>query len=252
MHRDDVEALAVNRFVLTDSEGNVKASGFPAILRPLPTLEQRFEAVARVLELKSAKTEGYRDGLSHLNLIIFDRINVAHDAPVDLATADIFVPGLRRALREICFREVFLVSRVGPRYVYRPLQMLLLIEAFQLFVGAVNAFDVKWPTFKVRDLVPLFVHEMQDAGLDVFLGHGMDASECAVYRGVGIRHTGDAVNVLDFADREVPRAGTMPDLRWNDDRIAAFKDHHAAFREANTYVSGFALPVRTDPDQVVD
>src|ERR1700737_4022833 len=31
MHRDDAEVLAVNRFVLTDSEGNVKASGFPAI-----------------------------------------------------------------------------------------------------------------------------------------------------------------------------------------------------------------------------
>lgn len=248
MHKDDATVLEVVPVDLQDSEGNLKAAGIPAIVRPIPPPERRSEAIAAVLERKSAQARGYPAELSHTNLIIVDRFSVGHEGPVRYSTRELFIPELRTALSATPFREVFLTGLSGKSRVYRPLQMLLFLEAFEFFLGALESFLPDLSALDEADIVPLFVQLTSEAGWDVYLGPSGDGRICALYRGVGITYSdGDGIKLLDFHDEDLPPSTDVPGSTLPGD-IAAFKSHCATFAQRNRFVTELAMPVLTHSD----
>ena len=246
MHKDDVSVLNVERVQLLDKAGNVKATSLPAIVRELPAAREHTGAIVELLRRKTAQARGYRHGLSHVNLLIVDRIGTQRPGGASYSTNELLVPELKEALVSSPFREVFLVSMDHDWRVYRPLQMLLLLEAFELFLGALEAFEVDAPALEIADVVPLFVHIVNTMGSELRLVQLENDSHCAVYRGCGIQLTPDKVGVLDFADHDLPPPAPTPAALWSAETISAFIQHHASFAVANAFIVGLAIPAVVD------
>lgn len=241
MHRDDLKNLAVSTVDIFCSDGSRKHTGVPAILRRTPSLEQRMKAVADVLCRKDASADEYRADLDHINLIILDRFGSGSALDEGFSTADVFIPELRSALLRTKFREAFLVSTEPEgRQVYRPLQMLLLLESFYMFLGAVESFR---EVVDIDFIVPLFVRTMQQFGISLNIAES-DGVARAIYRGTGIHYEEDrGVQVFDFYDHTLPPAVAAPPLAWPVDTIAAFEKHHANYVKANKFVTALGLDV---------
>ena len=250
MHKDDIDILAVEAFQLLDSEGNVKA-GFPGILRERMPLAQHLSAVAGVVRQKSAKARRYLSGLSHVNLIIVDRDGIVQPIPKEYSTKELLIPQLREALLDTPFQEVFLVSLVHDQRVFRPLQMLILVEKFRLFVGALGTCDLGPASLDFQDVVPLFGHVMKDLGMAISLALNSDGTWCAVYRGSGIFHSGNETRILDFGDHDPPPAVKLPTSPLSPEGTLAFHAHFAEIVRANTFVTELAIPVLGEGDALV-
>jgi hypothetical protein len=232
MHKEDPLVLKVEKVQLHDKDGNLKAADLPAIIRQIPSAHEHARAIAEVVRRKTQQASGYRQDLSHLNLLIVDRL-VAQRRPGDAyPTNELLVPDLKEALVASPFREVFLVSTHREWRLYRPLQMLLLVESFELFLGAVAAFESSAVLPDIADVLPLFVHTVKTMGAELRLGQYANDSQCAVYRGCGVLLGQDAVRVLDFADHDAPSV------------VSAFIEHHARFVEANVFKVGLAIPTK--------
>jgi len=241
MHRDDVTELKVTTVSIRDAGGNLKAEGVPAVLSQTRPDAEHGDAIAEVLRRKSAKVAGYDPSLSHLNLIIVDKFDMSLDVDDGYSTSDLLTPELRAALRETPFREVFLAAtcRDGRR-VYRPLQALLLMEAFFLFMGAINESETLMAVLDLEDLVPLFVSVMRAVdGLSVHQGDAGGA--CAVYRGVGVRYAKSGMNVLDFRDHEPPPNLASPKPPLDDADLTAFVDQYSRFVTTKTFMTAMAI-----------
>ncbi len=250
-HKDDIDTLAVGAFKLLDSEGNVKEANVPGILRQKVPLHQHLSAVAAVVREKSAKAKHYLSGLSHINLIIVDRDGIAQPIPGEYSTNELLIPQLREALLEAPFLEVFLVSLAHDRRVFRPLQMLILIERFRLFVEALETFDPGSAPLELHDVVPLFGHIMKDLGMRMGLALNSDGTMCAVYGGSGIFHSGNEIKILDFGDHHPPPAVELPKSPLGPERTLAFLKHFSDIVRDNTFVTELALPVLIEDDPVV-
>jgi hypothetical protein len=248
MHKDDATVFEVVPVDLQDSEGNLKAAGIPAIVRPIPPPERRSEAIAAVLERKSAQARGYPAELGHTNLIIVDRFGVGHEGPVRYSTRELFIPDLRTALAATPFREVYLTGLSGKSRVYRPLQLLLFVEAFEFFLGALESFLPELSTLAEAAIVPLFVQLTSEAAWDVRLGPSGDGRICALYRGVGITYSDDGIKLLDFRDHDLPPSMEVPASTLGRGDLAAFKAHYATFAEGNHFMTELAMPVLSDSD----
>ena len=248
MHKHDTSVLKVEKVQLQDKDGNLKAADLPAIIRQLPSADQHARAIADLLRRKAEQARGYREDLSHVNLLIVDRLGAQRRRGDTYSTNELLVADLKEALVASPFREVFLASMDDDWRVYRPLQMLFLIESFELFMGAVAAFESSAAVPKLADVLPLFVHTVKTMGTELRLGRYANDSECAVYRGCGVRLGPDNVRVLDFADRDVPPAVPAPAPVWPAELISAFMEHHAHYVEANVFTVGLAIPTRAgDP-----
>ena len=74
MHKDDLSLLKVEKVQIHDKDGNLKAADLPAIIRPALSPEEHAKAILELLRRKSAQADGYRQDLSHINLLIVDRL----------------------------------------------------------------------------------------------------------------------------------------------------------------------------------
>src|SRR5437879_3899691 len=145
MHKDDLSLLKVEKVQIHDKDGNLKAADLPAIIRPALSPEEHAKAILELLRRKSAQADGYRQDLSHINLLIVDRLTSQRLGGGAYRSNELLVPKLKEALVASPFREVFLVSTNDAWRVYRPLQMLLLLESFELFLGALESFEASAP-----------------------------------------------------------------------------------------------------------
>src|SRR5229473_6964619 len=74
MHKHDASVLRVEKVQLQDREGNLKAADLPAIIRSKPSADEHARAIAELLRRKTKQATGYRKDLSHVNLLIIDRL----------------------------------------------------------------------------------------------------------------------------------------------------------------------------------
>lgn len=244
MHKHDASVLKVEKVQLQDEDGKLKAADLPAIIREKPSADEHAHSIAQILRRKTEQATGYRQDLSHVNLLIVDRLGAQRWRGDTYPTNQLLVPDLKEALVASPFREVFLVSTDNDWRVYRPLQMLLLIESFELFLGAVATFESSAAVPELPDELPLFVHTVKTMGAELHLGRYANDSECAVYRGCGVRLGPDTVRVLDFADRDAPPDLPAPAPVWPVELVSAFMEHHARFVEASVFTVGLAIPTK--------
>ncbi len=249
MHKDDVAILDVASVSIRDKDGLLKQTDVPAIVRQLPSHLEHADALAATIRRKSLRIGDYESGLSHVNLIVLDRFDVPFGPHPEFAVNEVVTPQLRSALVETQFREVFLVSSTRDyQRIYRPLRMLLLLESFYLFLGALASFEEHPSTLDPGDLAPLFVHAMQATKMTVDLAGDPGDSQYAYYGGAGIRHTGDQISILDFFDNALPPPAELPANPYPASVWRALVEHHRSFVESNAFICGLALPVVSKED----
>lgn len=240
MHKDDIQALAVSRVTVREPNGRIKHEDLPAIIRQHPPSEERYNALADTLERKHRRFHDYKDGLTHVNLIVMDRFPSIEEG--EYASAEVFVPRLRQALRNAEFREVFLIQSVfGGMTVYKPLQGLMLLESFYLFYACLGSFSRIQELVGV-DLIQLFIYLANQDGMDVQRGYKFAGTPCATYRGYGVLPSDEGVQLLDFRDKRPPLdPDGPPDLRVSSDLLRALAAHYRSVAESNTFVSEVAI-----------
>jgi hypothetical protein len=242
IHRDDLEVLKVTRVSIHAPDGSLKSGNVPAIFRQAPTNQEHYEAVADRLIRKDTRIDTYSKGLSHVNLILADHFGPAPELGSDgqYSTADILIPSLRAALLRTRFQEVFLISTNGSdRRVYRPLQQLMLLEAFFTFCKACQSFT--GGDFEVADLIPLFVHTYRDSGMALEVRPYKDGLQCVTYRGAGVTLGQSGIQILDFHDHSLPASIPVPALRFSSPVLGAFAAYHAEFAAGNAFVTALAV-----------
>ncbi|MET8051489.1 hypothetical protein ABZU75_28195 [Streptosporangium sp. NPDC005286] len=249
MHKDDTKTLSISTVKIQDSEGNLKADNVSAIIRQQPSERQRSQAIAEVVHRKNEKADGYLEGLDHVNLIIMDHFGLKHEPDSEYSVSRLLTSGLRPALLETRFREVFLISTLSDgRKIYRPLQMLLLVERFQLFIEAINSCDAISSAIELNDIVPLFVRQMNRSGMCVELASHVNDFQCAIYRGAGIFHTGEMTEILDFYDMDLPSALPLPPVPVNPETMAIFEKGYEKLIQKNGFVTPLVMDVVEESD----
>jgi hypothetical protein len=250
MHRDDVDVLQLTAVTIHDADGKLKAEHVPAIVRKAATSEQRYGAIAKSVTRKTLQAANYRGDLSHINLIIGDCFDTSNDgvaADGEYAVPDLLVPALRAALLQSPFREVFLVGETldGQRR-YRPLQQLLLLEAFFLFCAACRSFPGALEggaDFQFSDVIPLFVQIQRGSGMRLWTA-SVGGSLVAMYRGAGARLEGGSVGIVDFGDHPSPAPAAVPPPRFDPEVVAALEGYSATFTAKNRFRTVLAMDAR--------
>lgn len=247
LHRDDVEIFKVGRGQITDSDGTIKGTEIPMIVRPTPQHSEHADALATVVQKKGVRFNHYRTGLSHVNLIVVDRFEVPFGGHPEYSITNLITGGLRTALEETPFREVFVVTtRPDGDRIHRPLRMLLLIESFKLFLGAAASFDGDLTHLAEPDLTKLYLSLMRDRPLPV-TGHDPLQNPVACLGGAGVRfESGKGMVVFDFNDHDLPTLLDRIESPLSGPDHAAFEIHHTRFEAENKVIFGFAPPVLRD------
>ncbi len=244
MHRDDAGVLDVASVDIRDKDGLLKQSNVLAIVRQLPSHADHAAALASTIRRKNLRVGDYERGLSHVNLIVHDCYDMPFGPDPEYAVSEVITPDLRSALEDTQFREVFLVSSTHERQqIFRPLRMLLLIESFYLFVGALASFEAHPYDLESSDLAPLFVHAMQATEMTIGLATDPGGYQHACYGGAGIRVEGDQISTVDFFDHALPAPAELPTNPFAGPVWGELITHHRLFVESNAFVCQVAMPV---------
>lgn len=157
MHADDPATLGVSTVTVSDKDGNVKHEGLQVLIRQNPTEAEHSNALAALIRAKDAKASQYQSGLSHVCLVVLDTFEAGAEPEAEYSTAHLLGPELRAGLSASRFDEVFLVAPDSDGVLWhRPLRMLLLFEAFQLFTGALDSYDGPLPDLQRSDAAGWF------------------------------------------------------------------------------------------------
>jgi hypothetical protein len=246
MHKDDKSTFAVNEVTVSDPEGNVRQTNIPAIITQTATFEDHYRAITDVVSAKSSKFGAYRTDVAHTNLIILDRYERQHIQPGEFSVTSMLTSDLRAALYAAPYREVFLVSEDFHRkQTYQPLQLLLLMESFYVFVEAANSFTEIQPFLTTENVVRVFADVLGGRGMPVDLREGKGGETCAAYKGAGIQIIDARIVALDFSDFPLPLIADVPPVEVPADIAAAFSAHHAKIVADYSFMAELRLDVRS-------
>lgn len=157
MHTDDPATLGVSTVTVSDKDGNVKHEDLQVLIRQNPTPAEHSEALAELLRAKDTKAMQYRADLSHVNLVVLDTFDGGAEPQAEYSTSHLFGAELRAAVTTSRFDEVHLVASDHDGVLWhRPLRMLILLEAFQLFGRAVDTYDGPLPELEPSDAAGWF------------------------------------------------------------------------------------------------
>ena len=134
-HKEDVSGLSVVKIGIEDAYGNVIASDEPAIMRPMPARAAWLEAVRNAITEKEDVFPPQCD-VSHINLILDDRIGALATVESDDFYLHFFTDELRQTVFYSPFREIFLITRLKSGRVFVPLRMMLTTAQLFFFDAA--------------------------------------------------------------------------------------------------------------------
>lgn len=225
MHKDDKAALPLSFMRITDLDGNVTHENMPGIFTAARSESDHRRAIAATIESKG--TRGYAVEGGHVNLIIRERYLLSGEPlPDEYSVTALLSDGVREALVDSPFREVYLISISRAReQVVRPLVQLMLAERFFLFGKAIEGalgrpgMDEQWK------YVQAFAGYVEGEALEVEV-LDLDGLPVAAYRSSAVGLSREwGPKILDFADRH---AG-LPLWEWRpldgltDAEVAACK-----------------------------
>lgn len=247
IHQDDIAVLQVSEFAVTDKDGNVKHENVRGVLQEMPPATYHSERLAQIIREKNAKHAGYRTGLSHTNLIIVDHFDRQDDSSREYDTTKLFSNGVREALAESPFQEVFLVG-YGPsgKFYYRPLRQIMLMEQFRVFGAALDAFESACE-LKAEHVTPLFFRLMQ--GTTFALSYAMErGKDWAVHHGCAVRLEDRGILLSDYADYP-PKLEPcdLPDHPVPPGVFDALMAHHREFAAGYGVTTRYFLPAAKSP-----
>lgn len=230
-HRADRDALKVEHITITSAEGKDKGST-RGIFQQLPSIEEYLQMIARTIANKESKLEQYEQGLSHVNLIVFDTVNRVRTAAVEDFCWLVLKEPIKRVVYGSEFREIFLITVLEKdRWVYIPLKLMLLMETFFLFgkIAAGLPSATQHPPSKkfeasVGEFMSAFASYMRSKTNDVYV---RDENTCVevVFGNSGLILEEERVLIRDYNDYSLPREVRV----LEDYDVALFSDE--TFRE---------------------
>lgn len=245
-HRDDRVKLNVGRVDIVRENNSVHAKDVPAIIQPVPSINECSMHVAERIRTKTESMRNYPSELSHANLIIRDNTSLLRVAKVRDFYGIYFLPELISALSVTSFREVFLIAEIEERQVYARLKMLHLLAAAFLFNHAiVNLFsaEVHAPDVDIGELFasyfastveePVLVHS-DAAGTEVIFG---DA-------GVIATQTGE-LTVRIHRDHPIYPDARPACLQWRTILGSGFHDTMNEYCKSHRFSTAALFPVKT-------
>lgn len=131
-HKDDIARLELKDIVLkTNRKPDETIKGF---MQEVPPLSYCTESVAQIISEKSDKVSAYTEGITHVNLVIFDNVYELYGFPIETFYHALFTTEITNALFASNFREIYFVTKAEHKKpVYFPLKMLLLVSEAYLF-----------------------------------------------------------------------------------------------------------------------
>jgi hypothetical protein len=156
-HKDDPKLLEVGDFTLIPGDNRKAQEKIKGILSKLPHKDEYISKIAELIEKKSQRFDDYVVGLNHVNLIIYDSENRLTGIPYDSFHFYFFNSRIEKALVNSDFREIYLITEIGPfpspKKIYIPLKMLFLVaEVYRLnyivfnhYQKAINRLSEKEP-----------------------------------------------------------------------------------------------------------
>lgn len=249
MHKDDLTNLKVEQVTITDRGGREKAKDVPAIFRPTPTRDAHILALHGVVVRKSKRVGEYLSGLTHVNLIVFDRFDREWGPSDDLRSQDFLTSEMKEALYGTGFREIFFVTHVAPtkRQVVH-LRMLLLVSELYLFCAAVAAFESGEEITTSEQLIPAFFDYMRREGRPILLVR-IGGSFAAQLGNAAVGFEKDRLVIFDHGDfpLEEPTAHDVPIDAYL--MGTPFRDFHRQFASEHTFVSPLAFDLTKAPTE---
>jgi len=246
-HRDDVADLALSHITITNEDGSGSSSSIQGIFRHSPRTIDHYDDLAATIIEKNQKALDYDGQLEHVNLIIFDHYPANAGPARQYSVSEVLTDAARDALEASPFREVFWVTiEQGGRRVYRPLNMLLLLERFHGFLSALDAW-VPDNGFEHDELALLFAHVAAKQGADITLLRDQQGW-LACRRGWGIRATATGVQLADMVDQIMPTFVPLSEPIPARMSLSEFVDFEANFRASHSLDCEVVLKTRPVPE----
>lgn len=240
MHADDLAVLRVDEVSISDSDGNTKASGVPAIVVPVPSHADHAAALAERIQKKDELYDAYAGGLTHVNLIVADMFDRAFIPEGTYVVKDVITQPLRQAIRRTRFQEVHIASPPAEHGRFLPLKMLTLMESFYLFVGALVASEhhdeLEPPAYTFARAQAAI-----SSGLDIAVRADSDGTGRAWFGGSGIGIEGDRITVLDGGDFPLPERVDLPPNPYEPQQWATLLSSVADFADQHVFECGVSL-----------
>ena len=246
-HKDDVDALKVQKATLTRADGSGEEV-IDVIRRELPEVSTYAQMAAATIERKGQKLATYERGLSHVNLIILDHGSRLITAPPEQFYSLFFTSELRDVLARTGFREVFFITLLDTtRRVYIPLKTLFLLSEFYMFYSAQDEYQEDMEHDSIRAELELFVDFMLQRGISIAFSENTDEGIELLWGNCGILVNNSEIIIRDYADYPLPRGidPSQGDTRGSllDPSFLAFLED---FAERNTFESDMSIDVLKD------
>lgn len=245
-HKDDIDVLKAGPVTIFDKDGNVTATGIPAVMVDVTNFPSLPDLIAQRIQHKTTRFDEYARGLTHVNLIIYERTRGAAPKADEVYRSHLFLSdAVRSALNASSFNEVFLVSTdVDHNQVVRPLRVLTLLEAGYGFMQSmsgtpseiVEAFD---------DVHLLFIATCKRLGLDLKFVHSERAGTFAYFGGAGIQFNSQGMQIYDGNNIPPPSASEPPDFAIAADEAMPLIEQNVEFFADKAFSSAFGSPAVT-------
>ncbi|MBN1459592.1 MAG: hypothetical protein JXA57_08640 [Armatimonadetes bacterium] len=249
-HKDDVAALKLGRFAIVPADDSRPRQELDGVIQAVPTVDQWVDKVADLVSRKNERFADYTAGLDHVNLIVMDRENRLARLPAEDFHTFFFTDMLVKALLDAEFREVHLVTTLGPsesaKRVYIPLKMVFLVaEAYLLNQIMVSEYPTEAHRFNGAALFAEYLRWRGARGVryaqaprpyEVVYGNcGLSVSEKS------------EVRIYDARDGRWPSDLLSP----GDSELAGFfnsqfREHHSRLMDTHTFSSQLYFDVRAE------
>lgn len=252
-HRDDVGVLKTGPAQFLDKDGNVTGE-FPVVMMELTKIPTLPRLIAERIDRKNGHYTDYMDGMTHVNLIIHDRVSHSPPSSDQVFESSIFLSDeTRAALNSSDFNEVFLVSPVNGNsdQVIRPLRALTLLEAGYGFMQAMNEADGD-PIESWSDIHLLFIEVCKGLGLDVNYVCDEINGIRAFFGGVGVQFSDTGMQIYELHNFRPPIAVETQNFSLPTYRVEELVAAGIGFFEGKQFSAAFGFPAVTRLSETIN
>jgi hypothetical protein len=246
-HRDDIDVLKVGPVDFLDQDRNVKAKGIPAVMVNVTNMPTLPSLIAQRIHAKSAHFPEYVQGLTHVNLVIHDRVGDAAPKVDEVYESRAFLSdAVRSALNASSFNEVFLVSTdIDQNQVVRPLRALTLLETGYGFMQSMNSAASEIDEISDDDVYLLFIATCERLGLNLKFVRDEQDGTFAYFGGVGIQFGSQGMQIYDLNNFPPPAASEPPSFEMAAHDAMLLIEQNVEFFTDKVFSSAFGSPAVT-------
>ncbi|WP_163765779.1 hypothetical protein [Mycolicibacterium parafortuitum] len=252
-HRDDVEVLKTGPAKFLDKDGNVTGE-FPVVMMEVTKIPSLPSLIAKRIDRKNGHITDYASGLTHVNLVIHDRVSHSPPSADEVFDSNIFLSDETRAsLNSSSFNEVFLVSPVDGNsdQVVRPLRALALLEAGYGFMQAMTDADGNAVESWI-DIHLLFIEICKGLGLDLrYVCDEKDGAR-AYFGGVGVQFHDNGMRLYELHNFPPPPAVDPPNLSIPADQAERLIGLGIEYFADKVFSSAFGFPAVTRLSETIN